>query len=107
MPAEASDISNIGRTHISHRVFRGCGSSVNSTAIDQPWSTAYWICAAISSSVRSGKYENVPWVIRMLRSSGRRGGHDVRRVGGLVVEGDVAPGIQGRLQRLEALGRLG
>jgi hypothetical protein len=48
-------MSNIGSPHISQRKFRGCGSSVNSTAIDQPWSIAYWICAAISSSVRSGR----------------------------------------------------
>src|SRR3984893_16463552 len=57
-------MSNIGMPHISQQTLRGCGSAVNSTDAAQPWSIPYWIWTLISSSVKSGRYENVPCVIR-------------------------------------------
>jgi hypothetical protein len=50
---------------MSQYVLRGCASSVYSMEHAQPWSIAYWICALISVSVRSGRNEKVPWVMRM------------------------------------------
>src|SRR3954451_3719508 len=80
-------------------MLRGCGSSVNSTDTAHPWSMQYWICALISSSVRSGRVEKVPCLIRICApSSARRRRRDVGRVGGLVVEADLAPGVEGLLQ---------
>src|SRR3954451_9600024 len=80
-------------------MLRGCGSSVNSTDTDQPLSRQYWIWALISSSVRSGRVENVPCLIRMCApSSARRRRGDVGRVGRLVVEADLAPGVEGLLE---------
>src|SRR5512135_3384187 len=65
MPA-GSRRSNIGLPNISQNVLRGCGSSVYSMPIAQPLSSAYLSCALICLSVRSGRNENVPWVIRMM-----------------------------------------
>src|SRR6478672_4376341 len=88
-------------------MLRGCGSSVNSTETAHPWSMQYWIWALISSSVRSGSVEKVPCLMRICApSSARRRRRDVGRVGGLVVEADLAPGVEGLLQGRVPLGRV-
>src|SRR3954452_19430028 len=80
-------------------MFRGGGSSVYSTDTDHSLSRQYWIWALISSSVRSGRVEKVPCLMRICApSSARRRRRDVGRVGGLVVEADLAPGVEGLLQ---------
>src|SRR5215210_6354971 len=77
--------------------------------IAHPLRSAYLTCSSICSSVRSGRYENVPCVIlidnslsRVGRLARRRGGLglglDVRRVGGLELEGHVAPDLERGLQ---------
>src|ERR1700709_61578 len=88
----ASGRSKCGGRHISQSELRGCGSSVYSTEIDQPLRIAYRTCSWICSSVSSGRNENVPCVtfIGTLLTQRRRH-EDVRRVGGLVLEGDVLP----------------
>src|SRR5215813_13813457 len=63
MPA-GSLRSNIGLPYISQYVLRGCGSSVYSTLTAQPFLSAYLICAVICASVRSGRNENWPCVMR-------------------------------------------
>src|SRR5215813_9978988 len=75
----------------------------------QPLFRQYSTWLRICASVRSGRKEKVPWVSLMsapgsvvaLRSCSGRccGWHEVDGVGARVVEGDLAPGIQGRLQR--------
>src|SRR5579875_3865435 len=76
----------------------------------QPLPMAYSTCALISSSVRSGRYENVPWVRRMSvvcsSLSDRRRRQRIGRVGGLVVEADLTPGVESGLERLAGLGSL-
>src|SRR5689334_8393311 len=57
--------SNIGLPYISQYVLRGCGSSVYSTLTAQPFLSAYLICAVICASVRSGRNENCPCVMRL------------------------------------------
>src|SRR5271166_4316989 len=44
-------------------MLRGCGSSVYSIESGQSLSRQYCTCAVMSSSVKSGRYEKVPWVI--------------------------------------------
>src|SRR6478672_9465258 len=80
-------------------MLRGCGSSVYSTETAHSWSMQYWIWALISSSVRSGRVEKVPCLMRICApSSARRRRGDVGRVGRLVVEADLAPGVEGLLE---------
>ena len=56
--------------------------------------------ARSASSVRSGRKEKVPWVMRMAGSSfrRRRRGDEVGRVGRRVVEGDRRPRCRARLR---------
>src|SRR3954447_2917441 len=88
-------------------MLRGCGSSVNSTDSGQSFVRQYWICLVISSSVKSGRKEKVPWVMRTsVSSDSRRRRDDVGGVGGLVVERDVAPRGERGVQRTVAGGGL-
>src|ERR1700737_3741923 len=104
----ASRRSNIGSPHISQKLLRGCGSSVNSMFTAQPLLRQYCTCREICSSVRSGRNEKQPWVMRMICSLHRDagGGGVVGHVGRLVVEGDVLPDIERGLERRTGRPRL-
>src|SRR5207237_10621802 len=75
----------------------------------QPFSRQYWTWREICSSVRSGRNEKHPWVTRIIRSLHRDagGGDIVGHVSRFVVEGDVLPDFQRRLQRRAGFRRLG
>src|SRR6266404_135611 len=110
MTPAASRRSNIGSPHISQKLFRGCGSSVNSMFTAQPLPRQYWTWREICSSVRSGRNEKQPWVTRMIFGSLHRdagGGGIVGHVGGFVVESDILPDLQRGLQRRAGCRRLG
>src|SRR5271166_2178087 len=107
MTPAASRRSNIGNAHISQSELRGCGSSVNSSETAHPCRRQYSICARIWVSVRSGRNEKVPCVMRIESSSrSGRGGNEVGRVGRGVVERNLSPDVERSLERLAMARRL-
>src|SRR5882724_4169666 len=76
----------------------------------QPLSRQYCTWAVICASVRSGRKEKQPWVMRMSVPPSNRhaGGWDeIGRVGRFVIERDVLPDLERLAQRRAGLRRLG
>src|SRR5690348_2054202 len=95
-------VSKTGRPHISQYACRGWISCAAQYSIEiAHWcESAYFSCASICSSVRSGRNEKVPCVILIAPPlvADRRHELHVGRVGGLEVERDVLPDLQRRIE---------